>query len=422
MAINYKSNINLGKAELQNAALHKLGTAPASPVTGQVYYDTGVNRFYGWNGSGWVTLDSQGSTAANATNAVAGIIQLAGDLNGTGSVYTAPIITQGAIDAGKISATLKPSGSAAAGTEALRALGTTATTAAAGNDARLSDTRTPTDASVTGGTAGAGVKIAAATITAANIANATITDVQIAAANKDGIAGTASLRTLGTGAQQAAAGNDGRFHTQNTDSGTSGASFYLVGVTATDVRVKKTASSELSARLGDDSGYANFQANNITANGNLTVLGTTTTINSNTLSVGDNIVLLNNDVLTTAATTENAGIDVQRFTGANVAQNVSSVWDESTKRWGYTFPASSGTATVTKPASLKHVELAGVITGGAAYTITHGLNTRDVVVSLRDTTTNELVYVDAIANGVDTVQLTFAASYATGAFQVTVIG
>jgi hypothetical protein len=37
-----------------------------------------------------------------------------------------------------------------------------------------------------------------------------ITDSHIAAANKDGAVGTPSLRTLGTGAQQATAGNDGR--------------------------------------------------------------------------------------------------------------------------------------------------------------------------------------------------------------------
>jgi hypothetical protein len=37
-----------------------------------------------------------------------------------------------------------------------------------------------------------------------------ITDAHVAAANKDGVVGTPSLRTLGTGSQQAAAGNDGR--------------------------------------------------------------------------------------------------------------------------------------------------------------------------------------------------------------------
>lgn len=49
--------------------------------------------------------------------------------------------------------------------------------------------------------------VANAVITAAKIALATITDAQVAAANKDGVATKPSMRTLGTGAQQAAAGN-----------------------------------------------------------------------------------------------------------------------------------------------------------------------------------------------------------------------
>jgi lysophospholipase L1-like esterase len=47
-------------------------------------------------------------------------------------------------------------------------------------------------------------------ITASKIADNTITTTQIAAAHLDGAAGTPSLRTLGTGASQAAAGNDSR--------------------------------------------------------------------------------------------------------------------------------------------------------------------------------------------------------------------
>lgn len=58
-------------------------------------------------------------------------------------------LAAGAVTAAKISDTLKPSVSAAAGDEALRALGATGSTAAAGNDARLSDVRTPVDGSVT---------------------------------------------------------------------------------------------------------------------------------------------------------------------------------------------------------------------------------------------------------------------------------
>jgi hypothetical protein len=44
----------------------------------------------------------------------------------------------------------------------------------------------------------------------------TLTDAEIAAANKDGVAGTASMRTLGTGAQQATAGNDSRLSDART--------------------------------------------------------------------------------------------------------------------------------------------------------------------------------------------------------------
>ena len=54
--------------------------------------------------------------------------------------------TDGSVTAAKVAGSLKPSGTAAAGDEALRALGTSGSTAAAGNDSRLSDARTPTGA------------------------------------------------------------------------------------------------------------------------------------------------------------------------------------------------------------------------------------------------------------------------------------
>lgn len=59
-------------------------------------------------------------------------------------------------------------------------------------------------------------------ITSTMIADGTITDTDVAAANKDGVAGTASLRTLGTGATQACAGNDGRLSDSRTPSGSAG--------------------------------------------------------------------------------------------------------------------------------------------------------------------------------------------------------
>lgn len=82
--------------------------------------------------------------------------------------------------------------------------GTTAGQVVQATDARLSDTRTPTDNSVST------AKIQDGAVTAIKISDGVITDAKIAAANKDGLAAVASMRTLGTGAQQAAAGNDSR--------------------------------------------------------------------------------------------------------------------------------------------------------------------------------------------------------------------
>lgn len=47
---------------------------------------------------------------------------------------------------------------------------------------------------------------------AEQVQSATVTDVQVAAANKDGTTATPSMRTLGTGAQQAAAGTHAAQH------------------------------------------------------------------------------------------------------------------------------------------------------------------------------------------------------------------
>lgn len=55
-------------------------------------------------------------------------------------------------------------------------------------------------------------------------------------------------------------------------------------------------------------------------------------------------------------------------------------------------------------------------------TVTHNLNTQDVVVSVREVSSNAGVLVDWVANGVNTVQLTFGVAPSSGQYRVTVVG
>jgi hypothetical protein len=128
--------LDFSQYEGKQLRAHQLGTAPASPVTGQLYYNTANNTLWWWNGSAWISALG-GYSPPDATTGSKGVIQLAGDLTGSA---TTPTIANGAV-------------------------------------------------------------------TSAKILDGTITDVDVAGANKDGIVGTYSMRTLGLGAQQAFPGN-----------------------------------------------------------------------------------------------------------------------------------------------------------------------------------------------------------------------
>jgi hypothetical protein len=72
-------------------------------------------------------------------------------------------------------------------------------------------------------------------------------------------------------------------------------------------------------------------SNNIIVSGNLTVSGTTVTVNSETISLADNIIDLNSN-FTTGSPTENAGIRIKRGDSADVLVR----WNEADDRWQFT--------------------------------------------------------------------------------------
>jgi antitoxin component YwqK of YwqJK toxin-antitoxin module len=65
----------------------------------------------------------------------------------------------------------------------------------------------------------------------------------------------------------------------------------------------------------------------VTVNGNLTVTGTTTTINTETIELADNIIVLNSNA--SGAASQDAGIEVERGSDTNVTL----LWDEANNKW-----------------------------------------------------------------------------------------
>jgi len=84
--------------------------------------------------------------------------------------------------------------------------------------------------------------------------------------------------------------------------------------------------------------------NDVIVDGNLTVNGTTTTVNTNEVNIGDSIILLNSDE--TGAASQNGGFEIERGTDANV----SFVWNEADDKW-----------------DLNNEELQNVVIDGGSY-------------------------------------------------------
>lgn len=137
---------------------------------------------------------------------------------------------------------------------------------------------------------------------------------------------------------------------------------------------------------------------NVIVTGDLTVNGTTTTIDSNTVNIGDNIIVLNSDE--TGTPTQDAGIEVERGTEANVQLR----WDENNDDWefqAYNHAATPALVTYKIPRTYKTNATA------ASNIITHNLGTKNVIVQMYNIISDETVFGDVERTSTNTITVSF---------------
>ena len=95
-----------------------------------------------------------------------------------------------------------------------------------------------------------------------------------------------------------------------------------------DVDAIESRSTDTNLTLSANGSGVVTVNDNCTITGNLTVSGTTTTVNSETISLADNMIDLNSN-FTTGTPSENSGIRIMR----GDSTNVTFIWDEGNDRW-----------------------------------------------------------------------------------------
>ena len=357
MAIQFLHDINLNYNELQNVKIHVTSSTP-STGKGVIYFDdsSGQQKLKYHDGSNWQTLttdttipvrtvsvDTDGDGTVDNTLAASETLVLKKGSNitlsesgGVVTISSADTNTQRAAGTGLSlsSNTLNVNVGATGTTQAPQSITTTANrlyqveTDDQDNlvvNVPWSDTDTNTQLSNSG--------VVAAIVASTSISGSDKTTI------RDNIgAGTSSL-ALGTTSTTALAGNTTTItSTQASNITTNNAkvSFPGFGTSSTTALAGDTTVDDVSAanlktalEAGFGSNAVNIGDSNDTISipGNLTVSGTTTTINTETVTIQDNIIQLNSNSANTP--TENAGLEVERGNSTNVRF----LWDESTDRW-----------------------------------------------------------------------------------------
>jgi len=465
MAKKFLVSLDLNKNELLNARIQNLGAAPSNPVSGQIYYNTGTNVLYFYNGTEWTPTSGSTEVIQDliGSSVVAGTA-LTATYNDTAGTTTLKLndtaVTPGAFGSQtKIPTfTVDQQGRLTAAGEA-----DVATTLTISDDSSNTiGINLLTETLEVNGGEGIDVAVTGDTLTISG-EDATSTNKGIASFDATDFTVTSGDVTLNTERIQDIVG--GMVTTPNTESGltvtyddTAGKLNFNVNdptitlngaiagsATMTDLGdvTITTSIQPNSVTLGTDTTgdyVANIQGteneitvspttgegttvtiglpddvtitNDLNVGGNLNVTGTINSVNTTEINIVDNKVNLNSNA--TGAPVADAGIRVERGDSADTEI----LWNETSDNWTLTNDGTNYHAIARKYA----VDLANPDTL-TALVVTHNLGTDDVTVNVFETAGSKaLVETDVERTSANTITLKFATAPASGAYRVVITG
>jgi hypothetical protein len=426
MARKFLVSVDLNKNELLNARIQNLGSAPSNPVSGQIYYNTGTNVLYFYNGTEWtpasgsteVIQDVIGSsvlagTALTATyDDTAGTTTLrlnntavtAGSYGSTTAIPTFTVDAQGRLTAaGTVNVATNLSIAGDTGTDTVDLL--TDTLTVSGGEG--------IDVAVTNNT----ITVSAedATYTNKGVASFSSTDFTVTAGavslNKDpvitlsgDVTGSATMTNLGDVTisttiepNSVALGTDTTGSYVSTIAGTTG-----------EITVSGSGSESAAITIGlpDDVTVTG----NLSIGGNLDVQGSINSISTTEVNIVDNKVVLNTNV--TGAPSADAGLKVNRGTSADVEI----LWNETADQWTLTNDGTNYHEITRKYKTTLN-------TSATSYTVTHNLGTKDIVTAIYEVASPYAqIEADVEHTSDSVVTIKFAVAPASGEYRVVVIG
>lgn len=426
MARKFLVSVDLNKNELLNARIQNLGAAPSNPVSGQIYYNTGTNVLYFYNGTEWTPASGSTEVIQDviSTSVLAGtaLTSTYDDAAGTTTID----LDDTAVTAGSYGSTTKiPSFTVdAQGRLTAASESDVATNLSIAGDTGtdtvnlLSDTLTISggegiDVSVTDNT----ITVSAedATYTNKGVASFNSTDFTVTAGavslNKDpvitlsgDVAGSATMTNLGDVTisttiepNSVALGTD-----------TTGSYISTITGTAGEITVSGSGSESAAVTIGlpDDVTIAG----DLTINGNLDVQGSINSISTTEVNIVDNKVVLNTNV--TGAPSADAGLKVNRGTSADVEL----LWNETADQWTLTNDGTNYHEITRKYKTTLN-------TSATSYTVTHNLGTKDTVVSIYEVASPFAEILADVEHTSDSdITIKFAVAPTAGEYRVVVIG